>query len=117
MRRAARQKIAIVFAKRGWVRFISHLDLMRVFHRAIRRAQLPVALSEGFSPRLKIAFKRALKLGVESEGEEAVFEMNTHISPDEFRQRLQAQMPEGISIAQGNIDIVGAAGKKSSLHN
>ena len=93
-----KQKLEIVFSKRGWIRFISHLDLMRLFHRAVRRAGLPVALSKGFSPRLKIGFERALKLGVESENEKAIFEINAFLNTDEFRRRLQEQLPEGICI-------------------
>ena len=53
------------------MRYISHLDLMRLFMRAMRRAELPLKMSEGFSPHPKLSFKRALKLGVESQQEEA----------------------------------------------
>ena len=55
-----------VFSKTGDMRFISHLDLVRLFQRACRRAGLPVAVTKGFSPRLKISILKALKLGVES---------------------------------------------------
>jgi len=98
MNQAAKQKIRIVFAKRGWIKFISHLDLMRLFHRAVRRAGLPVALSKGFSPRLKISFNRALKLGIESESEEAAFEIDGPVNINEFNKKLQEQLPEGICI-------------------
>jgi len=82
------------------MKFISHLDLMRLFMRALRRARLPIKMSEGFSPHPKISLKRALKLGVESENEEATFVLREPISPEDFKQRLQEQLPDGISIKE-----------------
>lgn len=88
----------IVFTKKGRMKFISHLDLMRTLMRALRRSDLPVKISEGFNPHLKLSIKRALKLGVESEGEEAKIFLKDFIDPQEFRERLQRQLPEGILI-------------------
>ena len=93
-----RQKLIIIFSKKRLMKFISHLDLMRLFQRALRRAELPIAMSEGFSPHPKISFKRALALGVESDNEEALFHIDGWIKPEEFSVRLQAQLPEGIMI-------------------
>ncbi len=90
--------LRVIFAKKGNMKYISHLDLVRLFHRAARRADIPVALSKGFSPRLKIKFKRALKLGLESEAEEATFELKSSMSLDDFRNKLQRQFPEGVEI-------------------
>jgi len=98
-----RQKINIVFSKKGLMRFISHLDLMRLFQRAMRRAGLPIAMTEGFSPHPKMSFKRALKLGVESDNEEALFYINGWIKPEEFKERLQSQLPDGIIITSAGI--------------
>lgn len=80
------------------MKFISHLDLARLFQRAARRADIPLVISQGFSPRPKISFKRALKLGLESESEEAVFHIKGLISKEDFENRLRAQLPEGIVI-------------------
>jgi radical SAM-linked protein len=91
-------KINFTFAKKGTMRFISHLDLMRLFTRALRRADLPVKISEGFSPHLKFSIKRALKLGVESENEEAAVILKEQICLEDFKERLQKQLPEGIEI-------------------
>ena len=91
-------RITFTFAKKGTMKFISHLDLMRLFMRAVRRAALPIKMTEGFSPHPKISLKRALKLGVESDNEEATFVLRETISPQEFKQRLQKQLPEGIII-------------------
>lgn len=95
----------IIFAKKGNMKYISHLDLVRLFQRATRRADIPVALSKGFSPRPKIRFKRALKLGVESEAEEAIFQLTSSLSLDDFKNRLQRQLPEGISIK--HVEVIG----------
>jgi len=91
-------KLNFTFAKKGTMKFISHLDLMRLFMRATRRAGLPIKITEGFSPHPKISLKRALKLGVESENEEATFVLREPITPQEFKHKLQEQLPEGIII-------------------
>lgn len=93
-----RQRIEITYTKEGVLKFISHLDLIRLFQRAVRRADLPVALTQGYTPHYKISFGKALKLGVESKGETAIFYIDGWMSLDEFKERLQAQLPEGICI-------------------
>ena len=97
-------KINFSFSKKGPMRFISHLDLLRLLMRSLRRAGLPLKMSEGFSPHPKLSFKRALKLGLESDNEEAAVALKELINYEEFRKRLQAQLPEGIEIkyAKGN---------------
>lgn len=95
----------IVFAKRGEMKYISHLDLLRLFGRALRRAGIPFAVSQGYSKHPKIAIKRALKLGVESENEEAEFVLRQELFPEEFKQRLQEQLPEGIYIKEAAVRI------------
>jgi radical SAM-linked protein len=91
-------RLNFVFTKKGAMRYISHLDLMRLFMRAMRRAELPVKMSEGFSPHPKLSISRALKLGLESEHEEAAVVLKEFILPEEFQSRLQKQLPEGITI-------------------
>lgn len=88
----------VIFAKKGDMKFISHLDLARLFARAARRAGFALVLSKGFNPRPKISFKRALKLGFESESEEVEFRLGDFTSEKDLRDRLQAQLPEGIAI-------------------
>jgi radical SAM-linked protein len=89
-------KINFTFSKKESMIYISHLDLMRLFMRALRRARLPIKMTEGFSPHPKISLKRALKLGVESDNEEATFVLKEPVSPEEFKKRLQEQLPAGI---------------------
>ena len=81
------------------MRFISHLDLMRTFMRALRRADLPLKITQGFNPHPKLSIKRALKLGLESENEEATVVLKAKVEPQEFKERLQRQLPEGIELS------------------
>jgi len=80
------------------MRFISHLDLVRLFQRASRRAGLPVTVTKGFSPRLKISITKALKLGLESESEEVVIGFDKYIVPEVFVQSLNDKLPEGVKV-------------------
>jgi radical SAM-linked protein len=99
-------RVDFIFTKKGAMRFISHLDLMRLFMRAMRRADFPLQLSAGFHPHPKLSIKRALKLGLESEHEEASIILKEALKPEEFKGRLQEQLPPGIEIknVQGNFN-------------
>jgi radical SAM-linked protein len=99
-------KVDFIFTKQGSMRFISHLDLMRLFMRAMRRAELPVKMTEGFNPHPRLSMKRALKLGVESEHEEASVVLQRRVEDQDFKNRLQRQLPEGIEVkdAKGNFN-------------
>ena len=92
----------VTFSKTGDMAFISHLDMMRLFQRASRRACLPVTLTQGFSPHLKISITRALKLGLESSSEEAVFHMDHAMQPQEFIDGINAKLPEGVKIVNAS---------------
>lgn len=94
------QKVNFIFTKTGALKYISHLDLMRLLARALRRADLPLKFSEGFSPHPKLSLRRALKLGLESEHEEATVVLKESLSPEVFRERLQRQLPTGVTIRQ-----------------
>lgn len=80
------------------MKYISHLDLMRTLTRAMRRAELPLKMTEGFSPHPKLSMKRALKLGLESNNEEASISLTVPMSNEDFKNKLQAQLPEGLRI-------------------
>ncbi len=90
----------LVYQKRGWARFLSQLELMRVFHRALRRAALPMAFSEGFHPLPKISFARALPVGVESLFEVAALELIKKLSPSEIQKSLNSELPEVLKIKE-----------------
>ncbi|MCM8791773.1 MAG: TIGR03936 family radical SAM-associated protein [Candidatus Omnitrophica bacterium] len=93
-------KINFTFAKKEQMRFISHLDLMRLFIRAMRRADFPLKYTQGFHPHPKFKIKRALKLGIESENEEAEVILTEFLKPEIFKKKLQEQLPEGIFIKE-----------------
>ena len=93
-------KIVSVFQKTGDMRFISHLDLMRLFQRALRRACLPVILTQGFSPHLKISINRALKLGMESLDEVLTVHVSNRMEPSVFIGSLNRNLPKGVSITK-----------------
>ena len=99
-------RVSFSFSKKGLMRYISHLDLMRLFMRAMRRADLPLKMTEGFSPHPKLSLKRALKLGLESDNEEASIVLKFPVAPDDFKNKLQRQLPEGIQVkdVQGNFN-------------
>jgi radical SAM-linked protein len=100
------QKLKAVFSKTGDMRFISHLDLMRLFHRASRRAGLPAVITKGFSPRIKMSVAKALKLGVESRSEEAVFYMDSKLEPQSFADAINAKLPDGVQVMSAREDII-----------
>lgn len=77
---------------------------MRLFMRALRRTGLPLKMTEGYNPHPKLSIKRALKLGLESENEEGAIVLRELVSLDEFRKKLEKQLPEGIRInyVEGN---------------
>lgn len=91
-------KIRIKYAKTGVLRYIGHLDVMRYFQKAIRRAGLDVAYSQGYSPHQLITFAAPLGLGVTSEGEYFDAEMNTLTSSVDMVARLNATMAPGMEI-------------------
>ena len=97
------QRIRIKFGKKGLMRFVSHLDLMRLFQRAARRAEVPVFITKGFSPHPKISIQPALKLGMESSSLEAVFKLDGWMKPANFKERLQAELPGGIEISEAEV--------------
>lgn len=91
-------KIRVKFAKYGAVRFIGHLDVMRYFQKAIRRAGIDVAYSEGFSPHQIMSFAAPLSVGHTSEGEYFDLEINSFTDREDFKKKLQSVMVEGIEI-------------------
>ncbi|MFH1753393.1 MAG: TIGR03936 family radical SAM-associated protein [Candidatus Omnitrophota bacterium] len=97
------QKIRVKFAKTGLLKFISHLDLMRLFQRGLRRAGIPVFITKGFNPHPRISVMPALKLGLESDGLEAVFKLERWMRTEEVKRRLQGGLPEEIKISEVEI--------------
>lgn len=103
----------LLFEKTGPIRFISHLDLTRAFHRAFSRAGIPLKFSEGFSPHPKFAFGLPLSVGTESVAEVADFSLkeNFDLPAEALLSALQAQMPQGIRL----LSLTQAEGKLSEI--
>jgi len=89
-----------IFFKKGDMVYISHLDLMTLFRRAIRRADLPFVLTAGFTPRIKISMPKALGLGKESGSEQMKFRLIEEKEPSELIELLNRELPEGIGITE-----------------
>ncbi|MEY2856687.1 MAG: hypothetical protein RLZZ74_997, partial [Cyanobacteriota bacterium] len=92
------QKIRMWFGKIAEMSLISHLDLVRLFDRAIRRAALPISFTGGYHPGPKISIANALSLGITSNGEIVDFELTQDMDVEEFRTRLEAQLPDHVPI-------------------
>ncbi|BAQ62217.1 Fe-S oxidoreductase [Geminocystis sp. NIES-3708] len=92
------QKIRVWFGKHGNMALVSHLDLVRLFDRAIRRAGIPISYTGGFHPGPKISIALALSLGMTSNGEIVDFENHTSMNIDVFTEKLKAQLPPELPI-------------------
>lgn len=98
MRGTAGYPVRLRFTKRGKVRFISHRDVARAFDRAFRIEQLPLAFTEGFSPRPKVSFGLALSVGHESDAEYLDVELHEPVDPDALAAPLSDVLPEGMAV-------------------
>ena len=108
-------KVRIKFAKQGAMKFIGHLDIMRYFQKAVKRAGLDAAYSEGFSPHMIMSFAAPLGVGVTSEGEYFDLELKTPMSSKEAVERLNQVMVEGMEVLSVREVPEGKKGKAMSL--
>lgn len=91
-------KIRIKFRRFGTMKFIGHLDLMRFFQKAVRRANIDICYSEGFSPHQIMSFAAPLGVGVTSDGEYFDIEVNSTMSTEEAIKALNDTMVEGMEV-------------------
>lgn len=92
------QRLRVTFAKGDEVKYISHLDLVRTWERALRRAQIPLAYSHGFNPRPRLFFALALPVGFTSRAEVLDVFLQQRMGLREFASRLKAQLPIGLQL-------------------
>ncbi|MGZ4713837.1 MAG: TIGR03936 family radical SAM-associated protein [Acidimicrobiia bacterium] len=111
MRGDAGFPIRVAFTKRGKVRFVSHRDVARAFERAFRIEALPLAFTQGFSPRPKVSFGLALSVGHESDAEYLDLELTTPMPLGPLAAALTAALPEGIDV----VDVVALADRAPAL--
>ncbi|MGL5260141.1 MAG: TIGR03936 family radical SAM-associated protein [Lachnospiraceae bacterium] len=91
-------KIRVKYKKYGPVKFIGHLDMMRYFQKAIRRAEIDIAYSSGFSPHQIMSFAAPLGVGMESNGEYFDIELHSHKGSVDFVKTLNNAMANGIEV-------------------
>ncbi len=90
------QRLRFTFTKEKSIRWISHLDLVRLWERVLRRTGLPVAYTHGYNPQMRIQFASALPTGCYSRFEVADVWMEERVKPEEFAQRVHPQLPSGV---------------------
>lgn len=93
-------RLRITFSKTGWLIYSSHLDLMRAWERALRRADLPLAYSGGYNPRPKLQLARALPLGHAGEAEILDVWLESALPVEAVAKMAAPVLPEGLTIKQ-----------------
>ena len=91
-------KIRIKFAKEGAMKFVGHLDMMRYFQKVMRRANVDIRYSEGFSPHQVMSFAAPLGVGITSRGEYVDIEVLSTGSSEEMLQRINDALAEGVEV-------------------
>jgi radical SAM-linked protein len=92
------QRIRLRYTKRGRLRFTSHRDFQRAFERALRRAEVPMAYSAGFTPHPKVSYANAAPTGTGSEAEYLEIALTDARDPDKLRELLDESLPAGLDI-------------------
>ena len=104
-------RIRLTYAKLGNLRFIGHLDLQRLFERALRRTNLPLRYTQGFSPHMRINLASALPLGFIGQAEQMDFWLDQEIPLNEISSRLRTSLPSELILK----DLQVIDNKQSSL--
>ena len=88
----------IRFSKEGYIKYTSHLDMLRLFKRAFKRSRILLEHSQGFNPHPKMGFAQPLSLGYTSKCELLEFETTKDFDPAEIKERLAGVIPEGVEL-------------------
>lgn len=91
-------RVRVKYSVGGKVRFISHLDLMRCFFRACMAGKIPVAVSKGYSPHLKLSFGPPLGVGISSSSEYVDIYLKRECSLEDVKSKLQQKLPRGVVV-------------------
>ncbi len=94
------QRLRLRYAKRGRLRFSSHRDFQRALERALRRAEIPMAYSAGFSPHPKVSYANSAPTGVASEAEYVEIGVVQACDPVAVRDALDAALPPGLDVVE-----------------
>ncbi len=96
-------KLRLKFSKHGPIRFLGHLDVMRYVQKAIRRAEIDIKYSEGYSPHQILSFAQPLSVGSTTDGDYMDMTLNSMVSLDDVIKRLRDNMNEGIYILAATV--------------
>jgi radical SAM family uncharacterized protein/radical SAM-linked protein len=100
---APRHRIRFSFQKGEEVRFLSHLEILRTFARALRRAALPISYSQGFHPQPRLTIAWALPVGVCGEAEFGEMELEGEALPSKIEDRLNRHLPSGLRVLRADL--------------
>ena len=107
--------IRFQFMRDERLRFLSHLDLQRLFQRSFRRGSIPTAFSEGFNPHIKLAFAGALPLGMITDCEYGDIVLTEDMPAEIFKAKMNAALPDGMKILNAEVIPAGTASLASSV--
>ncbi len=96
-------RVRLKLRKMGRARMVGHLEYLKMFQRAVRRARVPIRFSQGFHPTPKVSYLEALPMGVSSEAELIDLELLYPVPIDQLISDINVQLPEGFKIVEGNI--------------
>jgi radical SAM family uncharacterized protein/radical SAM-linked protein len=96
------KKLCVSYAKRGQARYFGHLELVKIFMRAFRRAEIPLRFSKGFHPAPKVSFESALPVGIESLEEHFTVQVSVRVSRETIIGGVNRELPEGLTITACN---------------
>jgi radical SAM-linked protein len=94
------RRLLVKYSKEGDASFLSHREVMRALERALRRCELPLVFTEGYSPRPRMSFSPALPLGVAAEAEYIEVGVDGEVDEEDARERLNRALPEGLRIRE-----------------
>ncbi len=90
--------MSVYFSKLDQAKYLGHLEMVNIFLRALKRAEIPVIFSQGFHPKPKISFDDPLPIGIESEQEFFTLSVPGFVRPEDVIRRLNAHLPDGLAI-------------------
>lgn len=91
-------RVRVKFSKLGKIKYVGHLDTMRLIQRAIKTAELPICYSQGFSPHSLVYFALPLPVGMSSEGDYMDLMLESPMTPNQIKEALQKVLVEGITL-------------------
>ncbi len=108
-------RFRVKYSKPGLMKFIGHLDMMRYFQKALKRAGIDVAYTEGMSPHMSMSFALPLGVGMTSDSEYVDVDLATPLPSDEIVERLNRSLPDGVHFTQARQIPIGKAHKGMSV--